>query len=720
MEFIPKTNHQLASEIATSLSLNTKHVNSSIDLLSDGNTIPFIARYRKEQTGSMSDENLREIEKTHNELLELDKRRQTIFNTLNELDDIDEQVYLDVLDAKSMSKLEDLYRPYKPKRKTRASVAKQQGLEPLAKLILNRASDSEVESLAHELLALELPEGVKKLESIEDCYQGASDILAEQASDDPNLREILRNEYYKNGLIKSVSKVEEDSVYRLYYNYQEPLEKVASHRYLAMNRGEKQGILSVSLELEEELWLRQMVHYFFAYQNESIAERILNECAIDAYKRLIAPSLENEIRNDLMVKAEDESMKLFSVNLKNALLVPPMSEHVVLALDPGFRNGCKWAVVDKQGKHLDSGIIFPVKPFEKVEESRKILKQAIESFAVTLCVIGNGTAGRETQVFFSEFNKEENLNIPHLMADESGASIYSATKLAAKELPDLDVNLRSAVSIARRVQDPLAELVKIDPWSIGVGQYQHDMNQKKLQTNLSGVVEDVVNSIGVTLNTASPSLLSYVAGVTKKTADNIVKKRETEGPFKSREELKKVPQLGAKTFEQCAGFLRIGSGSEPLDNTSVHPESYDVAKQLMVEFKIKLGSKSEIKESELKSFAEKREVGLETVKDIVEALGTPGRDIRDTFPAPKLQSDVMSIEDLNKGQVLTGVVRNVTAFGAFVDLGVQQDGLVHISEMANRFVKDPTTIVQVGDEVKVRVLDVDVEKKRISLSMKDV
>ena len=718
MEFTQKNIKQLSQEVATKASLNPKHVQASLELLDEGNTIPFIARYRKEQTGSMSDESLREIELSYQSLLDLEARKQTVFNTLNDLEIEDEAIFLSVLKAETLKEVEDLYRPYKPKKRTRASMAKERGLQPLADLILARGSDSEVESLAKQLLTIELKEGVKPLADIEEVYQGASDILAESASDDPKLRDILRKEYLNHGLIKSTSKVEEDTVYRLYYNYQEPLNKIASHRYLAINRGEAQDVLSVSIELEENLWHRQMVHYFFAYQNESIAERILNICAIDAYKRLIAPSLENEIRNDLKLKAEDESMKLFSLNLNNALMVPPMSGHTILALDPGFRNGCKWAVVNPMGTYLDAGVIYPTKPLEKIEESARILKKAITKHKVTLCAIGNGTAGRETESFFAQMNKEENLNLPFLMVDESGASIYSATPLAAQELPKLDINLRSAISLARRIQDPLAELVKIDPWSIGVGQYQHDMNQKRLQTTLGGVVEDVVNRIGVSLNTASPSLLSYVSGINKTIAQNIVSYREENGPFKTRTELKKVAKLGPKAFEQCAGFLRVAAGKEPFDNTSIHPESYKVAKLLIAEFDLKLGEKRNVNINELESFAQAQGTGIETLKDIIEAIEQPGRDIREDFASPKLSSDIMGIEDLQKGQQLTGVVRNVTAFGAFVDLGVHQDGLVHISQMADRFVKDPTEVVQVGQEIKVRVLEVDVEKKRISLTMK--
>lgn len=718
MKFVQKDLSQLATEVAIKNELSPKHVLSSLELLGDGNTIPFVARYRKEQTGSMSDESLRLIEEDYRLLLDLESRKQTVFNTLNDLEIEDETLYLDVLKATTLKEVEDLYRPYKPKKRTRASIAKERGLQPLADMILERKNDHEIESLALELLDKELKEGVKPLESIEEAYLGASDILAEKASDDPSLRDILRKEYYGHGLIKSHNKKEEDSVYRLYYQYQEPLSKIASHRYLAINRGEAQGYLSVSIELEENLWLRQMIHYFFAYGKDSLAEKILNDCAVDAYKRLIAPSLENEIRNDLKQKAEDESMKLFSLNLNNALMVPPMSGYTILALDPGFRNGCKWAVVNPQGGYLDAGVIYPVEPFNKVEQSQRTLLNTIKKHGVNLCAIGNGTAGRETERFFANMNQEENLNIPFLMVDESGASIYSATKLAASELPNLEVNLRSAVSLARRIQDPLAELVKIDPWSIGVGQYQHDMNQKRLSTTLGGVVEDVVNRIGVSLNTASSSLLSYVSGVNKSIAQNIVAYREANGAFKSRAELKKVPKLGPKAFEQCAGFLRIADGKEPFDNTSVHPESYKVAKLMIEKFNLKLGQKNQVNPDELVEFAKEYQSGIETLQDIVEAIEQPGRDIRDDFPSPKLSSDIMSMEDLHKGQQLTGVVRNVTAFGAFVDLGVQQDGLVHISQMADRFVKDPTEIVSVGQEVKVTVLEVDVDKKRISLSMK--
>lgn len=721
MKIIEKNTRDYAVQLSNDLNLNPNHIEAFLELSSDGNTIPFIARYRKELIGSMDDHQLRSIEDTYQQLVSVDDRRNTILKTLNELEIEDVELEKQIHQATTLSVLEDLYRPYKPKKKTRAGVAISRGLQPLADLIKERVDDSTLEKGAQEFLENQVvPDKLKPLETIDEAYAAASDILAQEVSDDANMRGILKREFNKNAQLTSSSKVEEDSVFRLYYNYTEPLRKVAGHRLLALNRGEAQDILRVSVELEEQYWLRHLVAYFRCNKQENKAEKLLYDIALDAYKRLIKPSIENELRSEMTLEAHEEALKLFSINLRNALLVPPIKSKVVLALDPGYKNGCKWAVVEPSGKVLDAGLIYPVLFKNRLQEAKDTVVSMISTHKVELVVVGNGTASRETQQFLEEVLKENKLSIPHLMVDESGASVYSASPISSVELPDLELNLRSAVSLARRVQDPLAELVKIDPKSIGVGQYQHDMNQKRLDTLLGGVVESVVNQIGVSLNTASPSLLSYVAGINSSIATNIVKYREENGPFISRTQLKKVSKLGPKAFEQSAGFLRIDSAKEPLDNTFVHPESYEIAKTLMKEFNLKFNHENNVSSNELEAFSNKHNVGLETLTDIIEAISKPARDIRDDFPSPILIKDVMSIEDLKVNQVLSGVVRNVTAFGAFVDLGVHQDGLVHISQLANRFVSDPTKVVQVGQIVKVRVLEVDVEKKRIALSMKDV
>lgn len=719
MNYIEKNDKELSLVLSQQTGLTAKHIEAAIELLNQDNTIPFIARYRKELTGSMDDEVLRNLQSDYNDLLAIESRRKTIFNTLETLGVEDEKLTKDLLSATTLTRLEDLYRPYKPKRKTRATIAISRGLEPLSKLILNHKNDETLLDWATSFLETqEEKEGMKKLQTIDEVLLGASDILAEQANDSADLRSILIRFFYREGLLISETKTEEDTVFRLYYNYRSPINKSVGHRILAINRGEKQDILKVSIELDETIWIPQFENFFKMKKDNSLASTLLQAVCQDSYKRLLKPSLENQIRNELTENAHQEAIELFKINLKNALLVPPMKKNVILALDPGYRHGCKWAVVNESGDHLESGIIYPIEPFKKIRESEQILRNTILKNKVTLCVIGNGTGGRETEQFFSDFIKKENLKIGFLLVDESGASVYSASPISQEELPDIELNLRSAVSLARRIQDPLAELVKIEPNAIGVGQYQHDMNQKLLLTTLGGVTETCVNQVGVSLNTASPSLLSYVAGISKTLATNIVNYRKENGPYTSRAQLKKVPKLGPKAFEQAAGFLRIEQGKNPFDNTSIHPESYDIAKKLMNEFNLTLYQPTNLSDAQLAMFAIKKKVGLETLRDINEAISMPARDIRDSFPTPKISIDVMSIEDLKVGQTLNGVVRNVTAFGAFVDLGVHQDGLVHISQLSNSFVKDPTTIVKVGQEVTVRILEVDVEKKRISLSMK--
>ena len=719
MNYIEKNDKELSVVLAQQTGLLTNHIEAAIELLNQDNTIPFIARYRKELTGSMDDEVLRNLQSDYIDLIAIESRRKTIFNTLETLGIEDEKLFKEILNATSMTRLEDLYRPYKPKRKTRATIAIARGLEPLSQLILKKDADEKLLGWATSFLETqEEREGMKKLQTIDEVFLGASDILSEQANDSADLRSILVRLFYQEGLLISETKTEEDTVYRLYYNYKSPVNKSAGHRILAINRGEKQDILKVSIELDDALWLPQIENFFKLKKDNSLASTLLQAVCEDSYKRLLKPSLENQIRSELTEKAHQEAIELFKINLKNALLVPPMKKNVILALDPGYRHGCKWAVVNESGDHLESGIIYPIEPFKKIRESEQVLKNTILKNKVTLCVIGNGTGGRETEQFFSEFIKKEGLKIGFLLVDESGASVYSASPISQEELPDLELNIRSAVSLARRVQDPLAELVKIEPNAIGVGQYQHDMNQKLLLTTLGGVTESCVNQVGVSLNTASPSLLSYVAGISKTLATNIVNYRKENGPYTSRAQLKKVPKLGPKAFEQAAGFLRIEQGKNPFDNTSIHPESYDIAKKLMNEFNLTLYQPTNLSDAQLAMFAIKEKVGLETLRDINEAISQLPRDIRDSFPTPKISMDVMSIEDLKVGQTLNGVVRNVTAFGAFVDLGVHQDGLVHISQLSNSFVKDPTTVVKVGQEVTVRILEVDVDKKRISLTMK--
>lgn len=720
MKIIEKTRNDYAKELAMDLSLNAKYIENFLELSEEGNTIPFIARYRKEHIGSMDDEKLRNIEDSYLQKVNVSQRRMTILKTLNDLEIEDDELEKKIYEATTLTQLEDYYRPYRPKRQTRAGIAIKRGLQPLADLIKEAKSDKEIEAFAIDYLENQAEiEKLTPLTTLEEVYSAAKDILAQEVSDDANIRSALKREYHQHSVLVTEAKTDEDSVFRQYYKYREALKKVAGHRVLAINRGAAQDILRVSIDLDESLYKKHLIHYFMCYQQELLADRLLNEVVEDAYKRLIKPSIENELRNEMTHQAHEKALDLFSINLKNALLVPPMKSKVILALDPGFRNGCKWAVVDASGKVLDAGLIFPILFANRLKDAQQTVVEMILKHEVQLVVLGNGTASRETELFLNDVLKSNSLDVPYLLVDESGASVYSASPISSVELPDLDLNLRSAVSLARRVLDPLAELVKIDPKSIGVGQYQHDMNQKRLDTILGGVTESVVNQIGVSLNTASVSLLSYVAGVNKTVASNIVKYREENGPFKSRSQLKKVKQLGAKAFEQCAGFLRIENAKEQLDNTFVHPESYAISKRMMDQFNLKFNHKNEVPENALVRFADENEVGYETVVDIVEAISTPTRDIRDDFPAPVLIKDVMSIDDLKPDQWLTGVVRNVTAFGAFVDLGVHQDGLVHISEMANRFVKDPTEVVSVGDVVKVRVLEVDVKKKRISLSMKN-
>lgn len=704
--------------------IKEEYANNIISLLDDGNTIPFIARYRKEMHGSMDDQLIREFSEKLEYLRSLDKRREEISTLIDGQEKLTDEISLALDKAETLSELEDIYRPYRPKRKTRASVAKEKGLEPLAEIILKQESKCDPVAVAEEYVDEE-----KGIANVEDALQGAMDIIAETVSDYAEIRKRIRNLANVNGVISSVAvDAEKDSVYRQYYDYKEPVKKIADHRLLAVNRGEKEGFLKVSVEMDTERPLNSIAKVMITNPACACADIVKTACE-DAYTRLIFPSIEREIRNDLTENACENSMKVFGVNLRQLLMQPPVKGKTVLGLDPGYRTGCKVAVVDGTGKVLDTAVIYPTHSEAKVKESKQKLLQLIKKHNVDIISIGNGTASKETEMFAADAIKEADHPVYYMVVSEAGASVYSASKLAAKELPQLDLTLRSAVSIARRLQDPLAELVKIDPKSIGVGQYQHDMNQKRLGEALGGVVENCVNSVGVDLNTASPSLLSYVAGINKTVSKNIITYREENGKFNTRKELLKVPKLGAKAFEQCAGFLRITDGDNVLDNTSVHPESYKAAAQLLkhmgyTEQDVQDGTVADLKQRLSKEnthkLAEELGIGEITLKDIADSIIKKGRDPREELPQPVLRSDILSMEDLKPDMVLTGTVRNVIDFGAFVDIGVHQDGLVHISQICDRYIKHPTDVLSVGDVVKVRVLEVDVPKKRISLTMKEV
>ena len=700
--------------------IKASQVENTVKLLDEGNTVPFIARYRKEMTGSLDDQIIRQLSERLTALRNLEEKREQVKNAIAEQGNLTEELAKKLDAAETQTEIDDIYRPFRPKRRTRASIAKEKGLQPLADMIFGQKLIGTLEDYAAAFIDSE-----KGVESVEEAIQGAKDILAEQISDDADLRKALREDTVKFDAMLSKKAKEEPSVYEMYYDYQEPLKKAAGHRILAVNRGEKEGFLSVKIEGEEEKLLQKMERKIIR-KNSDTAE-ILQEVIADSYKRLIAPSLEREIRNDLTEKAEESAIGVFRENLKQLLLQPPISGKVVLALDPAYRTGCKIAVIDATGKPLETAVVYPTPPQNKTAEAEKKLLALIEKYGVDLISIGNGTASRESELFVAEMLKKTKRKVQYIIANEAGASVYSASKLGAEEFPEYDVSLRSAVSIGRRIQDPLAELVKIDPKSIGVGQYQHDMNQKRLGEALGGVVEDCVNSVGVDLNTASPALLSYVAGINGTVAKNILKYREENGKFSARKELLKVPKLGPKAYEQCAGFLRLPESSMALDRTGVHPESYKAAEGLLklcgytledVAAKKVSGLAKKIKSPE-KTAAELG-IGMPTLEDIIRELEKPGRDPRDEAPAPVLRSDVLSMEDLKEGMVLTGTVRNVIDFGVFVDIGVHQDGLVHISQICDRFIKHPLEAVKLGDVVQVKVLSVDLQKKRISLTMRNI
>ena len=702
--------------------IKEEYAKNIISLLDDGNTIPFIARYRKEMHGSMDDQLIREFSEKLEYLRSLDKRREEIRTLIDGQEKLTDEISLALDNAETLSELEDIYRPYRPKRKTRASVAKEKGLEPLAEIILKQESKCDPVAVAEEYIDEE-----KGVANVEDALQGAMDIIAETVSDNAEIRKRIRNLANVNGVISSVAvDAEKDSVYRQYYDYKEPVKKIADHRLLAVNRGEKEGFLKVSVEMDTERPLNSIAKVMITNPACACADIVKTACE-DAYTRLIFPSIEREIRNDLTENACENSMKVFGVNLRQLLMQPPVKGKTVLGLDPGYRTGCKVAVVDGTGKVLDTAVIYPTHSEVKVRESKQKLLQLIKKHNVDIISIGNGTASKETEMFAADAIKEADRPVYYMVVSEAGASVYSASKLAAKELPQLDLTLRSAVSIARRLQDPLAELVKIEPKAIGVGQYQHDMPQKRLGETLDGVVEGCVNSVGADLNTASPALLSRISGLNSTVCNNIVAYREENGAFTSRAELKEVPKLGPKAFEQCAGFLRVPESKNPLDNTGVHPESYKSAKELLALLDY---SDKEIKEGKFtdlanrvaakgtKSLADTLKIGLPTLDDIVKELSKPGRDPRDELPAPMLRSDILDIKDLKPDMVLKGTVRNVIDFGAFIDIGVHQDGLVHISQICDKYIKHPSEVLKVGDVVDVKIISVDPEKNRISLTMR--
>ena len=711
-----------AKILALELGKNETHVQNVIDLLADGNTIPFIARYRKEMHGTMDDTTLRTLEDRLNYLTNLNNRMQEVKRSIEEQGKLTEELAMAIDNAKTLAEVEDLYRPYKQKRRTRATVAKEKGLEPLANIILEQNPDMpSLDELAAEYINSEL--GV---ETAQDALAGASDIIAEIISDDAEIRKLLKNSITEFGTISSTAAKEEDSVYRNYYEFACAVKKVQGHQILAMNRGENEEFLKVSIDYNKDNALQIICSQIITGKSPAFA--FLAASAQDSYDRLLFPSLEREIRSGLFDFAAEGAIKNFASNLKPLIMQPPVKGKVTLGFDPAYRTGCKLAVVDSTGKVLDTGVIYPTPPHNKIDESKRVLKNLIKKYNIENIAIGNGTASRESENFVAELLSEIGGNVKYIVVNEAGASVYSASELGAKEFPEFDVSLRSAVSIARRLQDPLAELVKIDPKSIGVGQYQHDMPQKRLGETLQGVVEDCVNAVGIDLNTASPSLLSYAAGLNSSVAQNVVSYREENGSYTDRKQLLKVPKLGKKAFEQCAGFLRIPESKNPLDNTGVHPESYGAAQKLIQILEcdselVKNGKGIDGIEQKLGEYGKDKAakecgVGIPTLTDIAKELAKPGRDIRDDLPTPIMRSAAMEISDLTPGMEIVGTVRNVIDFGAFVDIGVHQDGLVHISQICSKFIKHPGEVLSVGDIVKVKVLEADAQKKRISLTMK--
>lgn len=722
MELTAEKKQALLEQVSRELKIKVNQVKSVIALTEEGNTIPFIARYRKEQTGALDEVQIRDILERWNYVLNLEERKSEVLRSIAEQGKLTDELSVKITKATKLQEVEDLYRPYKQKRRTRASVAKEKGLEPLANWMLTFPKAGKVEEEAAKFINEEL-----EVNTWEEAVKGAQDIIAEMVSDDAEARKWIREETLRRGVIVTTVKDEEADekrVYEMYYEFSEPVAKIVPHRILAINRGEKEGVLKVTVQVDEEKIFNYLRKTFVKNEQSVTADEVIAAIQ-DGYKRLIQPSIEREVRNELTEKAEEQAIHIFAENLRNLLLQPPLKGKLVLGVDPAYRTGCKLAVVDETGKVLHIDVIYPLPPApsgEREKASKKI-KEIIEKFAVEMVAIGNGTASRETEEFIAQVLKEIKRDVYYLIVNEAGASVYSASELAREEFPDLQVEERSAVSIARRLQDPLAELVKIDPKSVGVGQYQHDVSQKKLQESLEFVVETVVNQVGVNVNTASVALLQYVSGLTKTVAKNIVKYREEHGKFTNREQLKEIPRLGVKTYEQCIGFLRIIDGDEPLDRTSIHPENYEHVKKLLAKVEVtkeQIGTEEmaeKLKHIDIAETATELDIGELTLKDIIDDLLKPERDPRDELPKPLLRKDVLTLEDLKPGMELQGTVRNVVDFGAFVDIGVKQDGLVHISKMSHRFIKHPLDVVSVGDIVTVWVESVDVQKGRIALSM---
>lgn len=715
----------IITRLSEELSIRQSQIEAAVKLIDDGNTIPFIARYRKEVTGSLDDEQLRALSERLAYLRGLEKRKEEVYAAISEQGKMTPEIEEALQNANILAEVEDIYRPYKQKKKTRASVARERGLAPLAELLFSQQKDYDA---APEVLAAAYIDEEKGVPTAEAALAGAMDIIAEEISDDADYRRDIRALTFEHASLSVKNAKDEDSVYSMYYDYNEKLSVVPSHRILAINRGEKEEFLKASVDISKDIPLNYLLARVVT-DEKSPAFPYVVSAMVDSYDRLIAPSIEREIRSALFDTASEGAIKLFSQNLKNLLMQAPIKGKTVLGFDPGYRTGCKLAVVDKTGKVLDTAVIYPTKPHEKIEESKRTVKRLIEKYGVDIVSIGNGTASKESEIFIAETLKELGGKTKYIVTSEAGASVYSASKLGAEEFPDFDVTQRSAVSIARRIQDPLAELVKIDPKSIGVGQYQHDMKEARLDEALSGVVEDCVNAVGVDVNTASYSLLEHIAGINAASAKNIVKYREENGEFHKRSELMKVPRIGAKAYEQCAGFLRVSGSDEIFDNTGIHPESYEKAKILIGKFGY---SKKDITSAGLSGLRKAAELygidklarelaaGEPTVIDMITELEKPGRDIRDSLPMPELHSDILDISDLSVGMILDGVVRNVIDFGAFVDIGVHQDGLVHISEICRKYIKHPSEVLSVGDHVKVKIKSIDLPKKRIGLTMKDL
>ena len=722
---------KIIQTIAGELNVKYSQVEAAVKLIDEGNTIPFIARYRKEVTGGLSDEQLRELGERLNYLRNLETRKEEVVKIIDEQGKLTDEIMQSIAVAKTLAEVEDIYRPYKQKKKTRATVAKAKGLEPLAEIILKQEEQKDIKEIATEYVTKNVQEVEKDkiVETAEDAIQGALDIIAEMISDEPKYRKEIKRQCYREATINTKAVDDEQkSSYEMYYEFSETIRTIPSHRILAINRGEKEKFLKVSIEKPEEKILNYIQKYVI--KGDTQFTQMLIDTIADSYKRLIEPSIDREIRNDLTEKAEEKAIKVFGENAKQLLLGAPIKNKTVMGFDPAYRTGCKIAVIDETGKLLEYTTVYPTEPQNDVAGAKKELLKLIEKYNVNMIAIGNGTASRESEMFVANMIKEAKHEVCYVIVSEAGASVYSASKLATEEYPDINVSIRGAISIARRLQDPLAELVKIEPKAIGVGQYQHDVNQKRLEESLTGVVESAVNKVGVDVNTATPSLLSYVSGLNKTISKNIVKYRDENGKLKNRKELLKVPKLGKVAYEQCAGFLRILDGSNPIDSTAVHPESYEAVEKLLTNLgytkqdlldKEKISTiRAKLNELNTAKVASELEIGEPTLKDIIEELSKPGRDPRDEMPKPILRQDVLKFEDLKEGMILTGTVRNVIDFGAFVDIGVKHDGLVHISELSDKFVKNPSDFVSIGDIVKVKVIGIDNERQKVKLSMKSL